>query len=223
MLRALAALGFAHVVATPHMRPGMFDNRRSHLVERFVAVTPLLEGLVGLPDVSLGSEHFFDEQVLSEVRLGQALPFRASGDPSLERRGGAILVEFHDLTPAGLIERQLFELQTLGYIPVIAHPERYRAVWENPGVLERLVELGSVALLDTAAVVGKYGEQTRRSAEQLLALGLYDAACSDAHRPADVAEVARGMDWLCEHYGTEELQFLLETAPRALLSGDRPS
>lgn len=222
MLRALGSLGFSHVVATPHMRPGLFDNQRSDLVQRFTEVIPLLREEGPLPDVSLASEHHFDERVLSDVRSGRGLPYRAQCDPSDPRSDGAILVEFLDLPPPQLVERQLFELQTLGYIPVIAHPERYRVLWRDPSRLERLVELGSVALLDTAALVGKYGSEPQRCAQTLLEMGLYDAACSDAHRPTDVEEVASGMAWLRREYGEEEVQFLFSTGPRALLSGLRP-
>ena len=38
MLAALGALGFEHVVATPHMRPGMFDNSRADLERAFEAM-----------------------------------------------------------------------------------------------------------------------------------------------------------------------------------------
>jgi len=222
MLGALGSLGFTHVVATPHMRPGLFDNQRSDLVQRFSEVLPLFIG-ENLPDVSLSSEHHFDERVLADVRSGQALPYRASGSLNELRTSGALLIEFLDLPPPQLVERQLFELQTLGYIPVIAHPERYRSIWRDPSRLERLVDLGSVALLDTAALVGKYGSEPQRCAQTLLEKGLYDAACSDAHRPADVEEVASGMSWLRREYGDEEVQFLFGAGPLALLKGLRPA
>lgn len=222
MLRRLGQLGFAHVVATPHMRPGLFDNRKEHLTKRFREVGAELAGYADLPQRSLGSEHFFDEAILGALREREGLPYADSGELDAPRERGAVLVEFHDLASSRTIEQQLFEIQRWGYLPVIAHPERYRAVWSDPSCLERLLDLGSVALLDVAAVVGKYGREPQRSARRLLELGLYDAACSDAHRPDDVTQVAAGMSWIEAEHGREELEFLLGHAPAALLAGRRP-
>jgi tyrosine-protein phosphatase YwqE len=73
--------------------------------------------------------------------------------------------------------------------------------------------------LDTAALAGKYGKQPERVARLLLEEGLYDAACSDAHRVADVALLAKGMAEIRKLYGTEEIDELFVTGPRKILEG----
>jgi protein-tyrosine phosphatase len=95
-------------------------------------------------------------------------------------------------------------------------------MWRDAEVLERLVDGGAAALLDTAALVGKYGRRPRHAAEELLERGLYHAACSDAHRPADVAQVAKGMERIEKLYGPEEIDFLFREGPLALLEGRIP-
>jgi protein-tyrosine phosphatase len=225
MLLGLRDLGFDHVVATPHMRPGMFDNDRSSIQAAYRRTRIELEKHDQLPSTSLGSEHFFNDQVLLAIRNGRGLPYRreTEQDPEAERHGGAVLLEFHDLLPLSIIHRQLFQLQTAGYIVVLAHPERYRATWDKPQIIEDCIERGAVTLLDTAALIGKYGRRPQAAARELLAEGLYHAACSDAHRPSDIALVQQGMAFIVEHYGQEELELLLGSGPRALLSGKRPS
>jgi protein-tyrosine phosphatase len=59
MLRELKKIGFDRVVATPHMRPGLFDNTQADLQRAFDELTPALGGSE-LPDVDLSSEHYFD-------------------------------------------------------------------------------------------------------------------------------------------------------------------
>jgi protein-tyrosine phosphatase len=105
---------------------------------------------------------------------------------------------------------------------VIAHPERYRCLWRELTALERLVDGGAAALLDVAALVGKYGAHPQRAAEAILERGLYHAACSDAHRVDDVREAARGMDRVVALYGAEEREFLFGEGPRQLLAGRLP-
>ena len=223
MLVKLRALGFSHVVATPHMRPGMFENTADDLRRAYAKTEEARSRTLDLPHTSLGSEHFFDAEVVSNIQNGQGLPYLEFEPLEADaRQGGAILVEFADLTAVALIEKQLFQLQTQGFIPVIAHPERYRAVWNNPELVLRLVDLGSVALLDISALVGKYGRRAQSAAERLLEEGIYDAACTDSHRPADVDVAEKAMARLQGIYGEDELQLLFSDNPRRILQGQRP-
>lgn len=182
------------------------------------------------PEVSLASEHFFDETVVSSIHSGRGLPYRRQCEPNepspgevpLERLGGAILIEFLDFPPMTILQRQLFDLKRAGFLPVIAHPERYRAAWTRPELVEQLVEEGSVALLDTCSLVGKYGRQAQRCAEELIEREVYDAGCSDSHRPDDVSLFERGIDWIQQRYGDEEVRQLFLDGPSALLDGRSP-
>lgn len=222
ILHALRQIGFAHVVATPHMRPGMFDNERADIFAAFFRMQKVVGAAVDLPTVSLGSEHFFDARVVDDIIRGAGLPYREQDVGEELRHGGAVLVEFQDLTPLPVIERQLFLLQTKGFVPVIAHPERYRAAWANPECVSRLVELGSVALLDVCALTGKYGEEPNRVARVLLENEVYDAACTDSHRPGDVQDAGRAIAWLEGCYGRQEVDYLFAHTPKRLLQGLRP-
>jgi len=223
MLRRLGEIGFGHVVATPHMRPGLFEGRSHDLRRAYQTAVKHRARAVDLPETSLGSEHFFDTDIITDVLAGRGLPYAPEDDDlDAQRTGGALLVEFSDLAPLGLIEQQLFQLQTAGFIPVIAHPERYRAVWADLGIVRRLVDLGSIALLDIAALLGKYGARAQEAAEELLREGVYDAACTDSHRPADVDLAERAIALVRTEYGEEEVNLLLAENPRRLLTGHRP-
>lgn len=213
MLRALAEVGFEQVVATPHMRPGMFENTREELTLAFERMQPALAAETGLPAVGLSSEHYFDDVVYRRLLAGEGLPYPG---------GRAALLEFYGVDFPPVVVERLFDLRRRGIMPVIAHPERYRYVWKNPDALERLVDSGVATLLDTAALVGKYGREPQRCAEALLERELYHAACSDAHRTADVAEVEKGIRRLAELYGDEEVEFLLSDGPRQILEGKLP-
>ena len=213
MLRALGQIGFGLVVGTPHMRPGMFDNTRGDLEAAYQRMQPHLDAQQDLPRVALSSEHYFDEVVLERLRAGQGLPYPG---------GRAVLLEFYEIDFPPHVDQQLAALRRGGLVPVIAHPERYRCLWKSPEVLERLVDQGVGALLDAAALVGKYGRRPQRCAEQLLEMGLYHAACSDAHRPADVDQVEAGMRRVEKLYDAEEVDFLFRAGPAALLEGRLP-
>jgi len=211
MLRGLGSLGFSRVLATPHTRPGMFDNTRATISEAFAQFKSALPADEALPELDLSSEHYFDDVVFRRLLSGEGLPYPG---------GKAVLLEFYQIDFPPMVLHRLFDLRSRGLLPVIAHPERYQCLWRSADTLERLVDSGAAALLDIAALVGKYGKKTQACAEILLERGLYHAACSDAHRPSDIAEVARGMERLRELYGDEEVTFMFREGPANLLAGN---
>lgn len=216
MLRGLKKAGFDTVMATPHMRPGMFDNDRSALQAAFDAMRPHLEGERDLPAVYLSSEHWFDEIVFARLIAGEGVPYPDVPDASAPRRRG-VLVELPPQTFPPRIERRFFDLSRAGLRPVLAHPERYQPVWKDDGCLEPLLDAGACLLLDVCALVGKYGRASQKAAEKLLDDEAYEAACSDAHRPEDAEVVEEAIAVLTERVGLEEAERLLRDGPRGIL------
>jgi protein-tyrosine phosphatase len=209
MLRALRRAGFDRVVATPHMRPAMFPNTKTDLERAYSAMGPALAS-ADLPEVALSSEHYFDDVVFGRLMQGEGLPYPG---------GKAVLVEFpYESFPARVADR-FCDLRRKRLRPVLAHPERYHPVWKSIDVLEPLLDGGVVMLLDVAALTGKYGRAPKRAAEELLEAGFYDAACSDAHKPSDIEEVAAGIERLERLAGKEETEWLLRDGPQAILAG----
>jgi len=208
MLRGLRALGFGTVVATPHMRPGKFDNDAASLRAAFERMLPHLEGRDDVPEVHLASEHWFDDVVFRRLVGGAALPYPG---------GGAVLVEVSPEAFPMFLDHRFYDLKKHGLSPVLAHPERYAPVWKDRAVLEPLLDAGAHLLLDVCALVGKYGKAPERAAHALLEEDAYEAACSDAHRPEDIDEVARAIARLRKLVGAAEAERLLESGPRGLL------
>ena len=95
-------------------------------------------------------------------------------------------------------------VEAAGLVPVLAHPERNRAVAADPACVRPLVERGALLCLNAPSVLGLHGSTAERTAWELLELGLIHLAASDAHsdtRPPtlDAAyEIVRerlGEDW----------------------------
>jgi protein-tyrosine phosphatase len=210
LLRGLHDIGFDQVVATPHMRPGMFDNTAADLRGAYERTQAAIAAAPGLPARDLSSEHFFDDIVFGRLLEGAALPYPG---------GRGVLVEFPTRLFPTHVAHRFFDLMRRRLRPVIAHPERYEPVWSDIAVLDPLLDGGAVLLLDVAALAGKYGRAPRKAAERLVEAGYYQAACSDAHGVKDVKEVAEGIKRLFDQAGAEEATFLLEEGPREILEG----
>ncbi len=220
ILVALHAIGFSTVVATPHTRPGMFENDATGLQAAYASTLEhvRLAARGPLPSVLLASEHFFDDIVFSRIRSGVALPYPPlPGQAAKKVR--PILVELPPRAFPPQIQARFFDLRRAGCSAVLAHPERYQPVWEDDRCLDPLIDAGAALLLDVCALVGKYGQRSQRSAEKLLDEGAYSAACSDAHRPEDAEVTARAMQRLTELSGPDEVDRLFRIGPTKILEG----
>jgi protein-tyrosine phosphatase len=213
MLRRLQKAGFSKVVATPHMRPGMFDNDKAALEQAYKSMLEVLASLGdgSIPDVTLASEHWFDDVVFGRLKSGVGLPYS---------EGGSVLVELDPQRFPIALPARLVDLRRSGLKPVIAHPERYAPAWKDTESMQPLLDAGACLLLDVCALVGKYGAQPQRTAEALLEEDAYEAACSDAHRPEDAEVTAQAITRLRKLVGDDETDRLMRRGPEAILRGD---
>jgi protein-tyrosine phosphatase len=207
---ALKQIGFTKLVTTPHIRSGMFDNRAAGLRGAFGAFMERAATTAGLPELALSAEHHCDAVLVELLQADDLLPYPG---------GRSILIEFgYESLPAA-IERIAFKLALKGLRPVIAHPERCAPLFRRSDPIEQLLDQDVGLQLDVMALTGKYGRAPRAAAERMLEEGIYTIAASDAHSPADVPEVARGIERLVKLVGDEEAQLLLSDNPGRLLEG----
>lgn len=220
--RALAAetrrLGHVGLVATPHIRPGIFDNHPDGIRARRDEVRPLVEE-AGL-ELHLGAEYYFDEHFLAAglerrlLTLGESTRY--------------VLTELPRTRLPVRWEEVLYEVRLRGYVPVIAHPERNEDVAADvEGALERFRRAGVLLQLDLGSLIGHYGRMAKRASHRLVKLGAYNLAAGDLHRPGDGDTVLGPakkalIKLLGRRTGAGGLERLTLHHPRAVLSDAEP-
>lgn len=105
--------------------------------------------------------------------------------------GKHILVETSYFTPPMRLHETLRKIKSLGYYPILAHPERYMYM-EKEEYLE-LHEEGIKFQLNLASLARGYGKAVKKKAEWLLKKELYSVAGSDLHRE-DAIEFIKGCE-----------------------------
>ncbi len=122
--------------------------------------------------LELGVEIFLDYDTVENLRTGKLWTMSGSQ---------YVLVEVPYSPWPAYAERALFDLQTAGYTPILAHPERYTAIQDDPNLLYRLVQRGVLAQVTSAALLGEQGEKVHRTAQTLVRHGLVQFIASDSH------------------------------------------
>lgn len=220
IIRTITSLGFRELYATPHQRAGMFMPARDAIDGAFARVGQQVAGggaATGALDLGLAAENFWDEIFLRRLR-DSAVP--TYGDA----KGNQTKSFLFEVTPQMMppaIENELFQIRLQGYLPVMAHPERYAAVQRDPSLAQRLGRHAAM-LIDLAALDGAHGKAEMKAARRLVLDGLAHAGASDIHRPEDGAAVGAGMDWIRKQRGAAVLELMLDENPRRLLAGELP-
>ncbi len=113
----------------------------------------------------------------------------------------AVLIEFPGSwleieDTIAVVARAANEVEAAGLVPVLAHPERCRAVADDPRVVAPLAERGWLLCLNAPSVTGGHGSTAERTAWALLEAGLVSLVASDAHsrsRPPMLDDAARAI------------------------------
>ena len=171
LLTAMAELGYRKVVTTPHNMADGYKNTPEIILGGLERVREELKRR-GIPmEIDAAAEYYLDHELEQKVIERKVLTFG----------NNFLLFELPFISEPNMLLQVVFQMQTLGYRPVLAHPERY-AFWYNDFTkYERLKERGVLFQLNMIALSGAYGPQAKQIAEKLIDAGHYDLIGSDCH------------------------------------------
>jgi protein-tyrosine phosphatase len=170
MLDMYAVLGIEQVMASPHIYRDLYPNTAKSINNSY----SLFEEASKNHQVSLigyAAEYMIDEFFLSDVSSQKKL---------IKCFSDYILVEIPFFGSIEILNQALFALQTKGYIPILAHPERYNSL-KTIEEVKKIKRKGAMLQLNALSIVGFYGKETQKKARLWLTNGLYDFVCTDAH------------------------------------------
>lgn len=210
LISRLAEMGFATIYATPHQRADLFLPTREAIDRAYAEVNAALPP--GSPTLGLGAENFWDEVLAG--RLPQDLQPTYTG-------GRAFLFEIPVAMWPVRIMDTLFAVRLRGALPVVAHPERYQALWNQPARVEALARTAAL-VIDLGALDGAHGENEKRQARHLIDDGIAHAAATDSHSLGDAARAAAGIAYIRKRHGEARVKKLLADGPRQIIAGEIP-
>lgn len=175
MAKAAMQDGIKIIVATPHVQSGIFDNRKSTILEKVRKLNMELKAL-GIDILVLPG---------AEYRLEANLPQRlADGElMTLNNKGRHILIEFPSNLIPPFAENILYEIQLQGVTPIIAHPERNTAIIGCPDIMIAYTKREILAQITSASITGFFGKSIEKAAWKLMNSGAGHFLGSDGHSP----------------------------------------
>ena len=165
--------GVKILAMTPHHIEGMFEEAmedRETYMEKFQFLSAKYEKDI---EIIPSLEIMIHENLFENIVSGY---LRGYGDSK------TLLVELNLMDLPQYAEGVFYKLKNAGYQVILAHPERNKALRDDPEKLYHLHDLGVLFQLNAGSLLGQFGEKTETFAKNLITANLIHAIGSDGHK-----------------------------------------
>jgi len=171
LIESMIDYGFSKIITTPHTIENFWNNTPESISNALELTKENLKLLTEKVDLKAASEYLMDDhfvKLFTEEKL-------------LVLKDNFVLVEMSYINPPIQLFDIIFDLQVAGYIPVLAHPERYVFYHNNFEQYNKLKKAGCYFQLNMLSVTGYYGKDVAKTANELLKKGMINFIGSDFH------------------------------------------
>ena len=212
MLSLAVREGITAVIATPHYHPGRGTAGISKTEQVLLKVQEavLQEGLP--VTIYPGNEIFYHDDMVENLENKKIMTMNGTE---------YILTEFYPKQPYGVIRQGLLRALSDGYIPIVAHAERYAELLRHPDYVEELIEMGCYIQLNAASVMGDYGMKTKSFCKRLLKDEMVHLVATDAHHATGsrTMQLQKCALYIEKKYGRDYADRIFRDNPSLLLKG----
>lgn len=207
MLQQAAEQGIQAIVLTPHYRYGMFAYPKEQIEASFKQLQDF-----ALPmgiELFLGCEYHVDSHMAEAFQSGWC---HSMAD------GEYVLTEYSYKTEYSSIVKYTQRMLSYGYIPIIAHAERYECLLKKPEHCAELADLGAKIQINADSVLGECGRTAAQFCKKLLKKGWVYVIASDAHGASQRAcHLKECWNYIERKYGQELAERLFYKNPAKIV------
>ncbi|MEQ9413665.1 MAG: CpsB/CapC family capsule biosynthesis tyrosine phosphatase [Cyclobacteriaceae bacterium] len=172
LIRQFIDLGYKKIITTPHVMNDFYRNESSDITEKLALLRQYLNAeKIDIP-IEAAAEYFLDESLIERINKGEKL---------LTFGNNYLLFETNFLTEPFQLKEFIFSVTTLGYKPVLAHPERYQYLVSSFEKVEDLRNRGVLFQINIPSIIGAYSKPIQKLALQLIEKEWVDFLGSDCH------------------------------------------
>lgn len=208
MVQQAREQGIQAIVLTPHYRHGMFAYPKEKIITRYRKLKPQAEAL-GV-ELYLGCEYHVNSRIVEAMQTGKCLTLADSD---------YVLTEYDFGTEYSYIYEQTKKLAACGYIPVIAHVERYECILSQPKRCVELSNAGAYIQINADSILGLDGKAGEKCCKKLLKHQWADIVASDAHGTENRANhLGKCMSYVQKKYGNDYAELLFFGNPGKIIA-----
>ena len=179
MLKGFMDLGFKKVITTPHVMSDFYKNNPEIILGGLENVRAAIKKEGIDIKVEAAAEYYLDFHFEELIQKKELLTFGEN----------YVLFELSFMHEPTRIKEAIFDLQTAGYIPILAHVERYPYYINQWDVLEDFKNRGCLFQLNINSLSGAYGPQVKKMAEDIIEKEWIDLLGSDCHHMGHIESI----------------------------------
>jgi len=171
LIEILQQLGYKKFVCTPHVILEVHPNTPATISNAWQQLNAELKAKGFSCSIDYAAEYMlsFDFDILLEQ------------DDILSFDKKYVLIEMSYAVESPNIKEAIFTLQTKGYKPILAHPERYPYYFHRVDYYEELRDAGCDLQINMLSLCGYYGKPIKKMAEKLIDKGWISWVGTDLH------------------------------------------
>ena len=179
LLKALEIQGYKKVITTPHIMANTYENT-PEIILKGLAHLQLASEEAGIGvSIEAGAEYYLDENFLNHLHASDLLLIA----------GKYLLFEISYVAKPLYVDKMIEEIRALGYIPLLAHPERYRYMTKR--AYHALKAKGILFQVNINSFGGHYGKDAKQKADYLSKEGMIDFLGSDLHHYRQIESLGK--------------------------------
>ncbi len=212
MLYQFSNEGIDKIVATPHFRHDQSDAYLEKVKESYLEARRLAAQVSPNLQLFLGCEIMYSSKALTRLINDEFLTLNGTD---------YILVEFPVMALFNDIVGAIHDFVGSGYIPIIAHLERYQFI-DKVEQVQTLVKMGAHIQINSSLILGKYGFTRKRFIHKLIKRGLVHFVASDAHND-EKRKVTLGSSYksIARRFGKETAADLFVRNQEKVIKGEK--
>ena len=208
MLKEAKEAGFTKIISTSHYIEGYYESDEAERTELLNEVQKNISGI----ELYLGNEIYITNNMINLIQNKKA---------STINNSKYVLFEF-PLSAKSMNDKEVvYRLIENGFVPVIAHPERYSYVQDNPEYIEELAEMGALFQANYGSIIGMYGKKAEKTLKKLLKNDLIRFFGTDSHRIDQVyTKMPKILKKLHKVLSDEEIEEFTVINPQKVLNNE---
>jgi len=164
--------GVSHIILTPHYKGKSVELNMENVMRNFDDLKEFVENKKLNVKLYLGNEIYCDSNFYELFENGKFKTLAGSD---------YILIEFSVTDTPKNIAEICYEAKIKGYIPIIAHVERYSSLYDDSLLLKDILNEGAHLQVNASTLVNRESKESNRYANFLLKNELISFVASDVH------------------------------------------
>ncbi|MEG2645873.1 MAG: CpsB/CapC family capsule biosynthesis tyrosine phosphatase [Clostridia bacterium] len=204
--------GYSGIFATSHFIDKNYGTKKDDVENSVFVINKILkEKNIGI-ELYTGNEVYYSDNIVELIEEKKVCTLAGSKYVLFELPMSGIPLGFNN---------EINKMLRIGYIPIIAHPERYEFTTKKFKILQPLIKDGVLLQCNIGSIVGRYGKTAQKNLLNLLKHNMVHLFGTDAHSPRNAYDdFDKATKKIKKIVGEKRFNEIFEKLPNAILKDE---